>query len=58
MDIAKIKVGKSVGYTTGKGTKGRGKVDDIKSTERGYWVVVNDKTRNKFVTVRPGRITA
>lgn len=58
MDIAKIKVGKSVGYRTNAGTTGRGKVDDIKSTERGYWVVVNDKTRNKFVTVRPGRITA
>lgn len=58
MDIAKIKVGKSVGYTTSTGTTGRGKVDDIKSTERGYWVVVNDKTRNKFVTVRPGQITA
>lgn len=58
MDIAKIKVGKNVGYSTAKGTSGRGKVDDIRSTNRGHWVVVNDKSRNKFVTVRPGQITA
>lgn len=57
MDISKIKTGKFVNYTTARGKTGRGKVVDITSN-RGTWVVVQDKETKRNVSLRPGSLSA
>lgn len=57
MDISKIKTGKFVNYTTARGKTGRGKVVDITSN-RGTWVVVQDKETKREISLRPGSLSA
>lgn len=57
MDIGKIKVGKRVAYRSRKHT-GKGTVTDIEQKATGYWVTINDKTRDAYVTVRPSQVDA
>jgi hypothetical protein len=57
MDTKKIKVGKTVGYTSRKNS-GRAKVVEVYARETGAWVRLYDKARAKHVTVRPSQVTA
>ena len=57
MDIAKIKIGKFVNYTTARGATGRGKVVDL-YVRRGQWVTVLDKETKKNIALRPGNLSA
>lgn len=58
MDISKIKVGKTVNYSTSRGQPSRGKVEAIRDTERGPWIKIADKSRDKPIEVRPAQISA
>lgn len=54
MQVSKIKVGKTVNYTTPRGTTGRGRVESIEQKPSGPWIVVSDKANKKTVSLRPG----
>lgn len=58
MELKKITLGKRVKYQTTRGVSGAGKVEDIKTSNNGAWIVVHDKTRNKTLTLRPGSLSA
>lgn len=57
MDIEKIKLGKTVGYTSRKNA-GRAKVVEVYRKETGHWVKLFDKDRGTHVTVRASQVTA
>lgn len=52
MDIEKIKSGQTYNYRTPTGKTGRGKVEEIIDNNWGKWVVIADKTRNRYLKLR------
>lgn len=56
MDVEKIKVGRRVAYTSRVHT-GKGVVDKVEHKATGWWVTLNDTTRNAYVTVRPSQVS-
>lgn len=51
-----LTIGKNVTYRTSVGTEGKGKITDIATTNRGAWVTVHDKSRDKVIKLRPAQV--
>lgn len=59
MDVNKIKVGKTYPYTSRtvpREAGARGKVLEIRTVGKGFYVRLFDKVRDKSVQVRPSQI--
>lgn len=55
MDVKKLKIGKRVSYTA-RSHEGRGIVTDVSTKLTGTWVVINNPSLNKYVSVRPSQV--
>lgn len=55
LDIKRLTVGKRCRYTSKK-HEGTGEIANVYSVTKGTFVVVNDKTNFRYVTVRPSQI--
>lgn len=55
IDIKKLTTGKRCRYTSKK-HEGTGEIANVYSVTKGTFVVVNDKTNFRYVTVRPSQI--
>jgi hypothetical protein len=65
MDVKKIRVGMRVRYQSRRkeGRRGRwvpwgglGKVSDVYTKLTGAWVVINDPSLNRYITLRPSQV--